>query len=853
MGRKKIVIRKSFEDSPQLSLLAEIEGPKYTKEQQEFITYNGDKSVILAATAGSGKTHSSVHRLKELLKRGVDPSKIIFFSFTKAATEELQKRIGTDAIKITTIHAYCLGVLAKVGKFKKIITFYDFIQWFQEKYKPKPGATSEERDFYYETIGTLYEDTSYLESAIASFKLQSADGIKSLIPTYLSEYNKFMRETKSRDFSDMLIEVRDLFRDDKWLKMFRNQYEYIFVDEYQDTSTIQLQILLSLNAKYYYMIGDRNQCVIAGAKIHTNVGIKNIEELNVGDMVLSGVGSNGLDYKKVTDCFKNKFIGEVIKIKTKSGKELTTTKEHTHFAKYVINEKELFFTYLMYKKGYGFRIGITRSYHNRSSDINGARFGFMNRLNGENAQKIWLLEVSDTQQDSKYWEEYYSITYRIPTIVFKSRGSEMPQEFIDKIFLNINSEVGAINLLKYKNYDLETPHHFPKSTGELSDRNINICLCSDGREKISIHRIEIGGNSEEDKEKLVKSGFIVQDNGKRTGWRIRKQSNNFKELIDIKNKFLSIIHGIENKTVLLKQGNALAFTKASYLMKGMTVYVLNEKNEIEYDIIESVNIEKYEGFVYDINVDNTHNFIANNIFTHNSIYGYSGANCGQLEQLLKERRETIDMSLSINFRSDKKIVENSNKFSNLKAVANSQEEGFVDENIIFTVDELTEILKLPDEVVVLVRTNDVIKKLELFMLKKQIPMRYFNYITQSDIKYFNDGKIHQALKNKLLKLKDVFESDKDVIHFIERNKKSNKFITSIHKSKGREFDVTVVVNSLPPELLEKYPSYTKLSKKQLEKITFDPYDEENIEGRNVHYVAVSRARHKIYFMMMLFA
>jgi DNA helicase-2/ATP-dependent DNA helicase PcrA len=247
MVKKRVVVRKAKKAHSQLSLLDVIEEEKYTEEQKEFVNYNGDLSIILAATAGAGKTYSCVQRLKELLKRGVDPSKIIFFSFTKAATEELQHRIGSSDIKITTIHAFCLGILAKVGKFKNIATFYDFIQWFQDKYKPKHGATSEEKTFYYDTIGTLYEDADYLSSSIAAFKLQTADGVKSLVPSYISEYNKFLRESKSRDFSDMLIEVRDLLREDKWLKMFRGQYDYIFVDEYQDTSTIQLQIFLTLS------------------------------------------------------------------------------------------------------------------------------------------------------------------------------------------------------------------------------------------------------------------------------------------------------------------------------------------------------------------------------------------------------------------------------------------------------------------------------------------------------------------------------------------------------------------------------------------------------------------------------
>jgi len=490
MAKRRIVKKPVVS---QLDILSEIDRQSYTPEQRRFVEYKGEESVILAATAGAGKTYSCVQRLKELLARGIDPTKIIFFSFTKAATEELQQRVGNKDIRITTIHAFCYNVLASTGKFKNIATFYDFIDWFKEKYKPNQYADKDSKQFYYDTISALYEEADYFSSAISAFKLQSADGIKSPIPQYLTEYGSFLREKKSRDFCDMLVEVRDMFKEDKWLKMFRNKYDYIFVDEYQDTSTIQLQILLALNAKYYYLIGDRNQ----------------------------------------------------------------------------------------------------------------------------------------------------------------------------------------------------------------------------------------------------------------------------------------------------------------------------------------------------------------------SIYGYSGANCSILESMIKERRETTELSLSVNFRSDQNIVENSNKFSSLKAVANSKEDGYVDDKLILKLDDLVDILKEPEQVAILVRTNDVIKKLERQMLKRQVPMKYFNFITQTDIKNFRKGEVTDALKNKLSRVKDYFADNEALISFIEQHQDSNKFITTIHKSKGREFDTCVVVNSIAPELLEKNPNYSKLTKKQIEAISFDPDDDFDVEPRNIHYVAVSRSKHKLYFMVYM--
>lgn len=502
MAKKKKKL--SLEEDGQLSFLNTLTGVKLTEEQKDFAYFEGKTSILLISTAGSGKTAVAVERMKELIRRGVPPEKIIFFSYTKAATEELQNRIGRDDVKITTIHAFALGILAKAGKFKKIITFYDFITWYKEKYKPGKSASHETKIEFYELIGNLYDEAEYISSAISAYKLQSADNIKSKIPLFYSQYTEFLRETRSRDFSDMLIEVRDLLKEDKWLKMFRDKYDYIFVDEYQDTSTIQLQILLALNAKYYYLIGDKNQ----------------------------------------------------------------------------------------------------------------------------------------------------------------------------------------------------------------------------------------------------------------------------------------------------------------------------------------------------------------------SIYSYSGANCRKIESMLKTRRDTIEKTLSINFRSDKSIIANSNRFSSLKAIPNSKDEGFVRRYIIFQIEapkdekgtkkslDLINVLNSHSEVAILARTNSVIKQIEFELLKRKYPMRYFNYITNSDFLEYKKGNVHVNLQDRLDKLKPYFNNNEmEIFTFIEYHKTSRKFVTSIHKSKGREFEYCVVVNSIDPELIAEVGLNKVLSPKQLSRLTFNPKDEEDVEPRNIHYVAVSRAKHGLFYML----
>src|SRR4051812_12424563 len=118
--RKK---KEVVEDKAQISFLTEISPVQnLTIEQDTFIHVDTKDSILLAACAGSGKTFSCVKRLTTLLERGVDPKKIIFFSFTKAAADELTTRINRDDVEIRTIHSFCQKLLVRMGKFKDIAT-----------------------------------------------------------------------------------------------------------------------------------------------------------------------------------------------------------------------------------------------------------------------------------------------------------------------------------------------------------------------------------------------------------------------------------------------------------------------------------------------------------------------------------------------------------------------------------------------------------------------------------------------------------------------------------------------------------------------------------------------------------
>lgn len=232
-----------------------------TEEQLGFIEADIKSNIILKATAGSGKTASAVKRVRFLLNNGVDPKKIIFFSYTTAAVNEFKKRLNNEEVKITTIHAFCLGMLSRMKKFKEVVDIYQFIDWYKEKYKPRFNDSEEVKADFYDLINQMYDEAQYIGSSITAYKLQTADKIKCVVPKFYNEYRNFLKEKKARDFSDMLIEINNLLSDNRWLNLFKGQYDHILIDEGQDTSTIMMKILLRLNAPYYTLILDTNQSI----------------------------------------------------------------------------------------------------------------------------------------------------------------------------------------------------------------------------------------------------------------------------------------------------------------------------------------------------------------------------------------------------------------------------------------------------------------------------------------------------------------------------------------------------------------------------------------------------------------
>lgn len=243
------------------------------KEQQEAAQYIEGPLLILAG-AGSGKTSTMTHRIAYMIKdAGIRPYNILAVTFTNKAAREMRDRVemilGTNLnMWILTFHSACLRILryhADLLGYDKDFTVYDPTD---QKTLVKSIIKSENLDSKKFPVGMFLSQISKCKEQDLSpdkyLEEYGNDYKNEVIYKVYSKYNESLKKNNAMDFDDLLLNAVHLLKQEpRVLREYQDRFQYVMVDEYQDTNMLQYQFvhLLSKEHNNICVVGDDDQCI----------------------------------------------------------------------------------------------------------------------------------------------------------------------------------------------------------------------------------------------------------------------------------------------------------------------------------------------------------------------------------------------------------------------------------------------------------------------------------------------------------------------------------------------------------------------------------------------------------------
>jgi superfamily I DNA/RNA helicase len=577
---------------------------------QRDAVVHGEGPLLILAGAGTGKTRVLTHRIAYLERSGqARANEILAITFTNKAAQEMRERaevlLGrrTRAMWIMTFHAACARMLRaeapRLG-YTRQFTIYDQADARRLVKRCLDELGVDTKRF---TPGAIHHQISDAKN-----KLRDAEAYDQLVGSYFERtvadafrlYERELHRMNAMDFDDLLVNavnVLQLFQEVR--DRYSTAFRHVLVDEYQDTNAAQyrwLQLLTS-ERRNLTVVGDDAQCLVAGTQITMADGTRRpIEDVGPGDMVLSCYGSADFRPARVTEAFASDDRRHGVAVTMASGRRIVSTPEHVHFAGYKVEARA-------------------------DEALPSARHGATTRPFVARLERERRLSLSQVLAPAS------------PPLAPASTRERLSRT---------------------------RPHHVPQMhTGR--PRQLVACLCGDRRGRTPTHRLSLFGYDDEGRTALETIGLSVRSaRAGSQGWRYESCFADAGRMLDVADRIGSVLDVALHSVARLGRSDgasdSLPFTTASSIRPGMVMFDENGG----YDVVADVELVELDRPVYDLDIEATHNFIADGLITHNSIYSFRGADIRNLLDFEDDFPDAHVVKLEQNYRSTQTILSAAN-------------------------------------------------------------------------------------------------------------------------------------------------------------------------------------------------
>lgn len=243
-------------------------------EEQQQALLQIDGAVLVTAGAGSGKTRLLTHRIAYLISElQVSPYNILAITFTNKAAKEMKDRVekmieGGDRVWISTFHSMCAKILRmdieKLGDYDSNFSIYSD-QDTDKLFKQICAKYNIEKEEKRKNISYHINNLKNNNMTMTEYKkmYEYLDDIETIEHIYY-DYQAELRKANALDFNDLMNVTYQLFKQcPEVLEKYAKRFKYVLVDEFQDTNTIQYDLVKMLTSvhKNIFVVGDEDQCI----------------------------------------------------------------------------------------------------------------------------------------------------------------------------------------------------------------------------------------------------------------------------------------------------------------------------------------------------------------------------------------------------------------------------------------------------------------------------------------------------------------------------------------------------------------------------------------------------------------